>query len=161
MLSNLTICFIRIWGIVMERMIKEFMTVAEELRRLFFSKFEDLPLPKAEFMFLKLLNDFEHQKEAVTATMLSRRTKISKSAISQTAGSLERKGYIIRQHSAKDRRKTCIGLTEAGRAVLVQEEQEFMNYYGETFDRMGKENCRQLIGLLRQFIVQASVEAKK
>lgn len=136
----------------MNNFMQEFLTVAEEIRRLIFQNFDVLPLSKSEFLFLKTLENCEKNGAEVTTTALSAYTDISKSAVSQTARNLKKKGLIFRQPDRKDHRKSRMRMTESGREALTRQEDEIMCYYGKIFDEMGEENCRQLIDLLRQFV---------
>lgn len=59
-----------------------------------------------------LINDF------LSVTQLSRNVSLSQATVTDITKRLEKKGYITRNRSQSDKRKTNIALTEKGTAVL-------------------------------------------
>lgn len=49
----------------------------------------------------------------------------SKSGATRIVGRLEKKGYVLRRRSTRDRRVCCVSITPAGRAVLTRISNEY------------------------------------
>ena len=75
---------------------------------------------------------------------------ITKSAISQMLGSLEKKGYIERSIDTTDRRKVLVNLTQTGIEIMQETKESVNNHLGEIVSRLGNENTEQLISLLER-----------
>lgn len=69
---------------------------------------------------LGVLSHLAEQGRA-TSSELAAVVQVSPQAISLCAGDLERLGFVVRVPDAKDRRRTWIELTDAGRQKLAQE----------------------------------------
>lgn len=71
----------------------------------------------------------------------------SKPAISQILNSLEKKGYVMREIDADDRRKITVTLTEKGKHLCEQAQTRTDNLLDEIILRMGEEDMKQLMSL--------------
>jgi len=58
--------------------------------------------------------------ESVTAGQIARDVNLSQATVTSILDRLEKKAYLRRERSNEDKRKVFIGLTAAGRQVLVQ-----------------------------------------
>jgi DNA-binding MarR family transcriptional regulator len=76
---------------------------------------------------------------------------ISRPAVSQMLGGLEKKGYILRETDQNDRRKIVITITSEGREVMKDMKKNMENMFNEIANRFGEENMKQLIVLLNHF----------
>ncbi len=70
------------------------------------------------YMYAHLLLSIYDDEEYSNPTKLSETLLIPKQSITSILDKLEKKGYIIRNHSEKDRRKIDISLTEDGIKVV-------------------------------------------
>lgn len=76
---------------------------------------------------------------------------ISKPAISQMLGNLEKKGYLTREPDKTDRRNLVLALTPAGQATFAAKETRLNARLGKLFGSMREEDLRQVIRLVTQF----------
>ncbi|WP_230398391.1 MarR family winged helix-turn-helix transcriptional regulator [Novisyntrophococcus fermenticellae] len=73
---------------------------------------------------------------------------ITKPAVSQILNSLEKKGYIVREINAQDRRKISVMTTPAGDRALLESMNLYDEMLSELFSRFGEENIFLLINQL-------------
>jgi DNA-binding MarR family transcriptional regulator len=76
---------------------------------------------------------------------------ISKSAVSQSLGVLEKKGLIHREMDKDDRRKILVTLTKQGETVLHQAEKESRQMFEAIVSRVGEDKVRELFDLFTIF----------
>ena len=88
----------------------------------------------------------------LTASDLCARTGILKSQMNAILRSLERKGFISRQQSQRDRRQIEIRLLPEGSASYTASHQRVLDLTRRLVDAMGEEPIRQLIPLLHQVV---------
>jgi DNA-binding MarR family transcriptional regulator len=76
---------------------------------------------------------------------------ISKSAVSQALGVLEKKGLINREMDKDDRRKILVTLTGQGKTVLRQAEKQTRQMFESIVSHVGEKKVRELIDLFTIF----------
>lgn len=76
---------------------------------------------------------------------------ITKPAVSQIYGSLEKKGYIIREIDSADRRKINVTLTAKGRDILDEMVKRAGKFLNEVVSRLGETDTKHLIDLFNRF----------
>jgi DNA-binding MarR family transcriptional regulator len=76
---------------------------------------------------------------------------ISKSAVSQALGILEKKGLINREMDKDDRRKIQVTLTTKGKALLRQAEKQACQMFETIVSRVGEKKIRELIAIFTLF----------
>ncbi|MDR3225296.1 MAG: MarR family winged helix-turn-helix transcriptional regulator [Clostridiales Family XIII bacterium] len=76
---------------------------------------------------------------------------ITKSAVSQTLGVLEKKGYIAREIDKKDRRKIAVTLTAEGEAELKKSMSAAEQVLETLVSRFGESDTKKLIELFERF----------
>lgn len=76
------------------------------------------------------------------------RMQVPASAVSRTMRTLEEKGLILRTVNKKDRRNTMVELTEPGKQVLCEAEQEIVNFQDRIFAKAGQEEVDEIIRIL-------------
>ncbi len=86
----------------------------------------------------------------LTAGALCRRTRILKSQMNAILRSLERKGLISRRPSLTDRRQVELRLLPEGLARYQESHRQSLVLSGRLIDRMGEDQVRTLLPLLRQ-----------
>ena len=78
---------------------------------------------------------------------------ISTQALAELLNKLEKKGYIIREQSEKDRRSFVIKLTDAGREATPNEEDDMeYNYLEELFGCLNDEEQDNLLNYIERII---------
>ncbi|MDR1399730.1 MAG: winged helix DNA-binding protein [Treponema sp.] len=76
---------------------------------------------------------------------------VSKSAVSQTLGALEEKGYITRELDNTNRRKRLLSLTAKGRKTVAAIDTKVEAYFASIIQRFGENDTRLLISLFNRF----------
>lgn len=77
---------------------------------------------------------------------------VSKAAISQMLGSLEKKGYINRDVDQNNRRNIIVTLTPEGREVLESQYEDFTSRLDDIMSCLGEEDVRQIITMINRLI---------
>jgi len=75
---------------------------------------------------------------------------VSRPAVSQMLGSLEKRGLICREIDSADRRKITVALTEDGKEILHKAEGAHQQAFEDVIHQFGEENLRELIRLLNR-----------
>ncbi|MDR3242658.1 MAG: MarR family transcriptional regulator [Clostridiales Family XIII bacterium] len=104
----------------------------------------------AELVLMKKILDASGDENACLAD-LQRFLSITKAAVSQMLGALEKKGYLNREINKNNRRKIVITLTESGLAIIKNAESGFEVMITEIISRFGEEDTKQLILLFKRF----------
>jgi DNA-binding MarR family transcriptional regulator len=76
---------------------------------------------------------------------------VTRPALSQMLGTLEKKGYLTRDINKENRRRIVLSLTEKGTALVGHIEKQMETMLSEIIARFGEENTAQLITLINQF----------
>lgn len=77
---------------------------------------------------------------------------ISKGAVSQIIGSLEKKGFINRNIDKNNRRKLIVTLTPEGRQILEYQYKKFVDRLETIIGRLGEEDVKQMIIIVNRMI---------
>jgi DNA-binding MarR family transcriptional regulator len=77
---------------------------------------------------------------------------VSKAAVSQMLGSLEKRGYIQREIDPDNRRKIIITLTKKGKAAVDKTKKKMDTLISLIVTQFGEENSRNIIELLNRFV---------
>lgn len=123
-------------------------------------KFQKIPMHSifhevshGEWMLLGAIENQgkENTKEAMAGTgQFAKVLKCSPPMISKILGSLEKKGYIRREISRKDRRNTCIYLTPEGQRVLDEGKDKMDILFDRIVSRIGEEQMKKMVADLEQ-----------
>jgi DNA-binding MarR family transcriptional regulator len=108
---------------------------------------EDLDL--SEISLMKTIAEGGLRQEGLSA--FQKDLFISKPAISQKLGALERKGYINRELDKNNHRKRILTLTGKGRKTISVMDRLVDDYFTEIIRRFGEDNVRNLIDLYDRF----------
>ena len=97
-------------------------------------------------------NDGESGQESFSNILaeMSKEMHITKSAVSQILGVMERKGYIKRETNPADRRKVLIQLTPEGRAIAEEMKDYADSAFSEMISRYGEANTEHFISLINK-----------
>jgi len=111
----------------------------------------DMNMPA--FAFLKQLQVREDKGEIGGAWISEMKDYlcVSKAAVSQMLGSLEKRGLVTREPDPENRRTIIVKLTEAGRETIDQYDRSFDNFIGILAERFGESDTREIIRLIHKF----------
>jgi DNA-binding MarR family transcriptional regulator len=76
---------------------------------------------------------------------------VSKAAVSQILGSLEKRGYIRRSIDCDNRRKIIITLTKKGKSAVDKGQRHMDDLMAHIIERLGEEDVRNFVRLLDRF----------
>jgi DNA-binding MarR family transcriptional regulator len=76
---------------------------------------------------------------------------VTKAAVSQMLGSLEKKGYLTREVNRDNRRRIILSLTGKGAAFIEKTNAETEERLAGIISRFGKAKTRELITLVNRF----------
>jgi DNA-binding MarR family transcriptional regulator len=93
----------------------------------------------------------ECNKNATAHDAVQSTLAVSKAAVSQILGELEKKGYVEREIDRDNRRKIVITLTDAGRAALENSTLALDKLVASLINRFGEAKTGKLITLVNSF----------
>jgi DNA-binding MarR family transcriptional regulator len=76
---------------------------------------------------------------------------VSKPAVCQMLGNLERKDYLNREVDKTNRRKRLLSLTQKGLRAVEVMDKRVHSFFEEIITRFGEENTREFITLFNRF----------
>ena len=97
--------------------------------------------------------------ETAIPSELSEAMKSSTARITAILSSLEKKGQIVRQNAASDRRKVLVYLTDKGRQRAEQEMLYFERLLRSIFQEMGEDNVQHFMHTFSLFLKVAERQA--
>lgn len=109
-------------------------------------------LPFNEAMVCGLLARAQEAGACLTASDLCRQTCILKSQMNAILRSLERKGFVSRCKSSRDRRRIELRLLPEGEALYRQSHRRSIAIVSGLIGRLGTEDARALLALLRRTV---------
>jgi DNA-binding MarR family transcriptional regulator len=86
---------------------------------------------------------------------------VSKAAVSQMLGSLEKRGYVQRETDRDNRRKIIITVTKKGKAAVDKAEKNMDVLMSRIITRFGEKDTRNLVRLLDRFVEVVNEAAGK
>ena len=114
----------------------------------------ELGLNIPEFALLKQLKLREERGESGGAWLsgMGEYLRVSKAAVSQMLGALERRGLVTREPDPENRRTIIVHLTEKGNELIRDFEREFDVYLIMLIERFGEKDTREIIRLIYKFM---------
>ncbi|MHB9291588.1 hypothetical protein Holit_00666 [Hollandina sp. SP2] len=91
------------------------------------------------------------QTEHTTHHTMHKTVAVSKAAVSQMLGSLEKRGYIQREIDRENRRKIIISLTNKGKVTVDKAGKDLDELMSRIIARFGEKDTRTLVRMLNQF----------
>lgn len=88
----------------------------------------------------------------LNVTELQSQLHVSRSNVSQTLSSLERKGYIVREIDKGDRRKIAVVVTDSGNEKLRQACDAYDRVMKSLMAEFGADNMESLCGMLNLLV---------
>jgi DNA-binding MarR family transcriptional regulator len=103
----------------------------------------------AEVLVLKSIKDhvFDSGKITIPALLC-----VSRAAVSQMLGVMEKKGLIIRDINKDNRRKHLLTLTPKGNTLIEEREQKVMELLSGIIEQFGETKTKQFIKLSNRFM---------
>jgi DNA-binding MarR family transcriptional regulator len=89
--------------------------------------------------------------EETTHHAMHETLSVSKAAVSQMLGSLEKRGYIRREIDRDNRRKIIITLTKKGKTAIDTGQKRLDDLMTRIVDRFGERDARNFVHLLEHF----------
>lgn len=102
------------------------------------------------FMLDVIYKGSDKGPDGIDVSAIHKLHNTSKSAVSQSLKSLEKKNYIVREINLSDRRKVTVKVTEEGMRVIEDVNNYFDKYLDEIIKRFGIENTTQFINLVEE-----------
>ncbi len=114
-------------------------------------------LSQGEFLMMVKIDCLEGE---VSIKELTNFCHVSMPAVSRMLHSMEKKGYLKRYASRKDKRTTFVKLTDLGKAYKEEAQNKVTNFIEKVSKQMGEEKMRQFTKLFWEFIDMMELEMK-
>ena len=114
-------------------------------------------LSQGEFLMMVKIDCLEGE---VSIKELTNFCHVSMPAVSRMLHSMEKKGYLKRYASRKDKRTTFVKLTDLGKAYNEEAQNKVTNFIEKDSKQMGEEKMRQITKLFWEFIDMMELEMK-
>lgn len=101
------------------------------------------------------------EKGGICVSQMASAMKVSSPAVSRMLKNMEQKDYIGRFADSKDRRNTCVFMTERGNDKREECRRIMMNFMNRVIERMNPENMRQMLDLFNRMLDIMEDEMKK
>lgn len=92
---------------------------------------------------------------------LSDKLQMSLRQISKIVEKLRDVGYVVWSHDGNGSEGTYVTITESGQIMLKEQQEILKKYYGNVFEKFGKDNLIQLLQLMKQLETVMSSEMEK
>ena len=102
---------------------------------------------RGEMAVLRLL---EREGTPMTAGDVSRRLRMTTSRIAAVLGSLEKKGMILRQADASDKRRVQVVLTNAGSAFCMRRKEKALQDMTRLLEQLGHEDAHHFVRIMER-----------
>ena len=116
---------------------------------------------RGEMAVLRLLSQ---EASAMTAGEVSRKLRMTTSRIAAVLGSLEKKGMILRQADAGDKRRVQVVLTDKGSAFCQRKKEQALADMAHLLSQLGQEDARhfvRIMGRIHQFTPPSHPDAQE
>ena len=110
----------------------------------------DVPYNESLICNILYRNQLESPDRLITATDLCDATRMLKSQMNRTLNSMEKKGFITRQRSARDKRQVFVSLNQEKTASYLTQHSQILKQLDTIIEQMGEDKIRQTIDLLSQ-----------
>ena len=107
----------------------------------------EMPYNEALICNLLYRNQRRQPEEPVTATDLCRMTRMLKSQMNRTLSSMEKKGLIQKERSAKDKRRVLLRLNLERAEVYQQQHEKILSIIDTLLEKAGKEQVEEIVRL--------------
>ena len=105
-----------------------------------------VPLTPEQFMLIDLLWNHGSMSQQQLADLM----KKDKNSVTQLIDAIERKGFVVRQQNAQDRRSNTIVLTEKAMGLRDEAKQKGISILDEMLDGISEEEISQMIDTMQR-----------
>ncbi|EUJ18656.1 hypothetical protein MAQA_08737 [Listeria aquatica FSL S10-1188] len=99
-----------------------------------------------------VLRELKRAGEGVSATELSNRLNVNKSAITAKIKNLTEKGFLLRTQNKEDKRAVILKMSASGLEIFQECEQQMKRLINRWLSLFGKENSEKLMTLYDQLV---------
>ncbi len=89
-------------------------------------------------------------REPLSPTVLGERTHLTSARMANILRALEEKGYVVREHAARDRRGVLVRITEAGAARAEQVRADGLRAVVRFLEELGPDDAREMVRLIHR-----------
>lgn len=109
-------------------------------------------ISKMEFFALQAIGGYQHKTglPGIYVSELAHNLKIASSQTSRMLKTLEERELIARKADVRDRRNTCVFLTEKGKQICRETQVSMKRYMERVMQTMGEERVEELIELCNE-----------
>ncbi len=105
---------------------------------------------RGETAVLRAIEALENSDEPTYPSLIADYLHISRPSVTSALSSLEKKGLIIRDPSARDRRRIEVAVTEQGRAYLEETSKEVDLWCSTMIEAMGEETFTTFLSIIEE-----------
>ena len=106
----------------------------------------DVPLTPEQFMLIDLLWNHGEMSQQQLADLM----KKDKNSVTQLIDAIERKGFVVRQQNAQDRRSNTIVLTEKAMGLRDEAKQKGITILDEMLEGISEEELHSFLATLQK-----------
>lgn len=133
------------------KMIDSFKKLSESIKMMFDSNiFNNMGLSISELKLLETIDACSKEEKLVNTSDLASSLKVSKSAISQSVSKLERKGYVKRKISLKDKKIGYLYLTDECKIKCEEKKIACESIINKVVEELGEDKILKLSDLLNE-----------
>ncbi|MEM0155500.1 MAG: MarR family winged helix-turn-helix transcriptional regulator [Thermoplasmataceae archaeon] len=125
---------------------KVFSSVARNGRRIFSQELEKMDMKVMEMRVLHYL----HKEGPSTMTSLSADLDVTGPWITGLVDELEKRNFVTKERSSKDRRVVNVALTEEGEAAVHKGYMVYTEIQNMLFDELSPEEFRQFVSIMKK-----------
>lgn len=101
------------------------------------------------YFVLKILAEHDH----LIAGDISEIFGVSTARTAVILSTLEKKGYVIKNKSVSDARKTVVSITERGQTVLKERVDKICNTVNHFLSKLNEEEVQKLFSILKKLLI--------
>lgn len=117
-----------------------------------------------EYKILEILGGCpgkEEESKGIYVSKMASVMKVSPPAVSRMLKSMEHKEYIGRTVDSKDRRNTCVFITEKGKEKREECRKILLDFMNRVIERMNPDSMQQMLDLFNRMLDIMEDEMKK
>lgn len=88
----------------------------------------------------------------LTPGEIAEKARLSTARTANVLAALEKKGWVVREHSTSDRRMVEVTMTDAGRVEFERRHQEGMRVIAAFLAKLGEEDARELLRIAQRMV---------
>lgn len=101
------------------------------------------------------------QSEEITASDISKAISLSQATVTGVLDRLEKRGYIVRKRSDRDRRRTLVGITQLGNHILASAPPLMQESFTEQFGELQIWEQHMILSSLHRLVVMMDAKQLK